>query len=59
MTRNGKLVSKVVNQVYLLTCPLFHHPYHQRPEKVNFRAETVVVLHLLPGTSNVDIPASI
>ena len=27
---------------------LFHQPYHQRAEKVNFRAETVV---LLPGTS--------
>ena len=27
---------------------LFHHPYHQQAEKVNFRAETVV---LLPVTS--------
>ena len=28
---------------------LFHHPYHQQAEKVNFRAETVV---LLPRTSS-------
>ena len=32
-----------------LSDDLFHHPYHQWAEKVNFRAETVF---LLPGTSS-------
>ena len=59
----GSCQQCVLSWIYLST-HLFHHPHHQRAEKVKIRAENVFLLpgtsfHLVPGTSNADIPGSI